>query len=419
METKQASSEFMMEPNLEVLKSSPKLVNSCVQVPMMSQNSPLTKKLVIISTEQTDMLPTMKGVKQRSKSTFAKQFEMSTKKRSSSMGSVILPAKSSNNNRKRRIHRHQRAKDNMELADMAEQMENYFSLYKRDPTQIFDDVDAVLYEEHKGNYLPSQREFLMKPRHKCTKQINVKSLTFKSIRGEYRIPLLIDENCLRVDKGHAKLRYLFKEGIYNEDNDTDESEREKGVERNFKTLQMELENRKGSRRLAIGQYGLNKRSQVATTTPASNYTGSESLERSESYRGADIRYKPGHKSGNYSGKEDCEDARALRSKYFQMSTGLKKLKGPLLNSTSSVGPSKVVDHHIKNLEEISRKHSTHDAETGIKQEVAGSPNSLINEARDSNSMEEETPDHKEQSEGVKNSSTISENNMHEETALTP
>ena len=316
-----------------------------------------------------------------------------------------------------RIKRRPRTKDDLDLIQLTDQMESYFALYKRDPREIFDVVDTLLHEEHKGQYLPSQQDVLVKPKHRDSRHGQIRTLAFKSVRGEHRIPLLLDTDCVRVDKENAKLRHLYNQGIFNEDNDTDDSGRDKGVEKNFKVLQAELDKRKGSRKTTVRQYGLNKRSQVATVTPASVYDASESAgDLSCISRREEVKPKPGiHKV--YELKKKVEINRTANESYLPITTGLKKLKGQEPGQTFTSSRPHLAEKLSKEpgAPKINPLNSNQEP---ASPNYPGSPPLQIQERKDSNSMEEESPTKLNQPKEDKMPHS-SPNSMEEERAVSP
>lgn len=361
------------------------------KAPVLLNNGAVPEISVIPSQRPVSKKDCKLPSKHRSRSVHASSTKpVSSKKRSASFGNKVLVSKKPAT-KKKRFKRHLRPKDNMELVDLTDQVNTYFTLYKRDPTQIFDAVDAVLHEEHKGNYLPCQQELISKAKHKDVRHANLKTLTFKSVRGEYRIPLVMDSDCIRVDKDHAKLRDLYNKGIFNEDNDTDDSGRDKGIERNFKHLQSALEQRKGSRQSLIRQYGLNKRSQLATITPASIYESSESEHRRDTFRVEEPSLKLVSRKSNMDFKKSLDDGVPLSQVYMPAKFGLKKIKGQEQPGCGVSIASKIAQMSTCSTEKTQVLELVKEVDPGVA-ECPGSPDTIDGQQRrDSNSMEEESP----------------------------
>lgn len=400
MEADNAGMEFILESGLKRIGSPSEAVHAVSKAPVLLKNGVAPDASVILSQRPVSPKAFEPPSKRRSKSAqLCSKRTANFKKRSGSIGNKVSIVKKTAS-KKKKFRRHLRPRDNLELVELTDQMDTYFTLYKRDPTQIFDAVDAVLHEEHKGNYLPSQHGFLGKAKHKDARHANLKTLTFKSVRGEYRIPLVMDSDCIRVDKEHAKLRDLYNEGIFNEDNDTDDSGREKGIERNFKQLQSALEQRKGSRRSFIRQYGLNKRSQLATITPASIYESSESERRKDSFRWEEPNIKLAHRPNALDFKKGMDDANTLTQGYMPGKFGLKKIKGQDEPNCGLSVASKIAQKSGASTEKSKVIEPIKEVEQGVT-ECPGSPASLdVQQRRDSNSMEEESPTKAEHREGM-------------------
>lgn len=390
MEADKAGMEFMLGSDLKRTGSPSEAVHAMSKSPVLLKNGVSPDVSVIPSQRLASPNACKPMSKRRSKSAqLCSSRTVNLKKRSGSIGNKVSMVKKTAT-KKKKFRRHMRPRDDLELLELTDQMDTYFTLYKRDPTQIFDAVDAVLHEEHQGNYLPSQREFFGRAKHKDARHSNMKTLTFKSVRGEYRIPLVLDSDCVRVDKDHAKLRDLYNQGIFNEDNDTDDSGREKGIERNFKHLQSALEQRKGSRRSFIRQYGLNKRSQLATITPASIYESSESERRKDSFRWEEQNIKIAHRPNGLDFKKGMEDGNPLTQGYMPGKFGLKKIKGQVEPNCGLSVASKMAQKSSTSTDKIKVVETIKEMELGAP-ECPSPASQEVQQRRDSNSMEEESP----------------------------
>lgn len=391
MEADNAGMEFMLGSDSKRIASPSEAVRAMSKSPALLKNGVVSDVSVIPSQRPASPKACKPMSKRRSKSAqLCSRRTVNLKKRSGSIGNKVSIVKKTAT-KKKRFRRHMRPRDDLELVELTDQMDTYFTLYKRDPTQIFDAVDAVLHEEHKGNYLPSQQEFLGKAKHKDARHANMKTLTFKSVRGEYRIPLVLDSDCVRVDKDHAKLRDLYNQGIFNEDNDTDDSGREKGIERNFKHLQSALEQRKGSRRSFIRQYGLNKRSQLATITPASIYESSESERRKDSFRWEEPNIKIAHRPNGLDFKKGMDDVNPLTQGYMPGKFGLKKIKGQVEPNCGLSVASKIAQKSSTSTDKTKVIETIKEVELGVTECPASPASQEVQQRRDSNSMEEESP----------------------------
>lgn len=145
--------------------------------------------------------------------------------------------------RYRKIRKIKRSEDDISLDKLADRLTPYSMLEKRDPN----DMSPGLFEGHKLNYqnLPSVSR---KPRKNKRES---KLTAFESVRLKTLIRCVKEEDCMQIDD---KLKDLFHKGILNEDNDTDESDQQNGVSRNFGNLKKALRTYKlrnmANRRLA-------------------------------------------------------------------------------------------------------------------------------------------------------------------------
>lgn len=131
--------------------------------------------------------------------------------------------------------------DELTIDQLAQRIDHYTMLDKRDPQELSPNI----YEGHRLNFQTSPS---ISKKSKRNNKIN-KMVEFESSRLKTMIRCVKEDECMQMDD---KLKNVFHKGILNEDNDTDDSEQHRGVLRNYNNLKKALKNyqlRRTSRRM--------------------------------------------------------------------------------------------------------------------------------------------------------------------------
>lgn len=143
--------------------------------------------------------------------------------------------------RQSNIRRIARGHDELTIDQLAQRIDQYTMLDKRDPQELSPNI----YEGHRLNFQTSPS---ITKKSKRNTKIN-KMVEFESSRLKTMIRCVKEDECMQMDD---KLKNVFHKGIMNEDNDTDDSEQHRGVLRNYNNLKKALKTyqlRRTSRRM--------------------------------------------------------------------------------------------------------------------------------------------------------------------------
>ena len=127
------------------------------------------------------------------------------------------------------------ARNDLELSDLADRVMEYHCLNKRN----LESADEDSQEQADGHQLLCFQEAKGGKRMKSNRKASskLKLMGFRSRRREVVVRCVDDNESMKMDPA---LRYLYLTGVRDEDNDTDDSIKEKGIERNLTGIKMAL-----------------------------------------------------------------------------------------------------------------------------------------------------------------------------------